>query len=112
MVECYFCGLKSGMGEAQADGWYPSFYRGDDEVFEPVCPQCAKEYCTLDNDELLVVNEPNPVDDAITRIAKRFYKHPLESRGSDRADFHEVYCVTMAEALRAAFVAGRQMGTK
>jgi hypothetical protein len=41
MVRCFFCRTPvADVDAAVRADWIPSFYDGDDEVAEPVCPSC------------------------------------------------------------------------
>ena len=109
MVECYFCGAKADTGAVLAS-WVPEFYRTGECVPEPCCPACVAAYLTKDGNEEFVLVEPDPVKEAVKRVAGKFFKWPLEARKSDRLDFHEVACWQMEQALTAAYRAGRAAG--
>ena len=58
-VECGFCDATSETVEsAIEDGWFPNYFEsaGDDEVSEPVCPQCAKTKCRMTDDGLELID--------------------------------------------------------
>lgn len=110
MVECYFCGARA-EGPVAPASWVPEFARSDGEcVPEPSCPTCVAAYLTTDGNEEFVLVEPDPVNEAIKRVAEKFFTWPLEARKSDRLDFHEVACWQMERALTAAYRAGRAAG--
>ena len=55
----------------------------------------------------------NKVDALLTRIAQTKLRiETLESRGSDRLDFHDVSVGNLREALEAAYNAGIEKGRK
>jgi hypothetical protein len=51
MIHCYFCRMVVTDVETavQAD-WIPSFYDGDHEVSEPVCPSCTSARLQFSDD--------------------------------------------------------------
>lgn len=53
----------------------------------------------------------NKIDNILTLIAKQHLGiETLETRNSDRLDFHDVGVVSLKEALYAAFVVGHEAG--
>lgn len=51
MVECYFCGRQvADVDQAIDAGWIPDFWDGEDEVGEPVCPECCEAKLQYDED--------------------------------------------------------------
>jgi hypothetical protein len=66
MIRCYFCRTAVDDVETaiQLD-WIPSFYDGDREVSEPVCPRCASARLQLGNDgELELAEHTRYADEA------------------------------------------------
>jgi hypothetical protein len=113
MAECYFCGKRVSQAEAVEAGWVPEFYRRDGEHVESeACLACATVRLTTGPDGELFVNDPEPVvAESVRAVAAKFFKFPLETRGSDSLDFHEVAVWQLRDALTAAYQAGRTSKT-
>ena len=47
---CYYCVETLPLDTAVEVGWIPYFYDGEDEVNEPVCPECAAPRLRLAED--------------------------------------------------------------
>lgn len=47
-IDCYFCGdTVPDLDTAAALDWQPSFWRGEQQISEPVCPACCKTHLRL-----------------------------------------------------------------
>ena len=45
-MRCGICGKLAPELEAAIDlGWEPSYYIGEDEMPDPICPECSTEHC-------------------------------------------------------------------
>ena len=56
-IECFFCGERTENVESAIDaGWIPSFYEGETETAQPVCPVCRVDQLHRDNDGEYVRN--------------------------------------------------------
>jgi hypothetical protein len=51
MIRCYFCSTAVADVETAVQGdWIPSFYDGDREIAEPVCPSCTSARLQFSDD--------------------------------------------------------------
>jgi hypothetical protein len=51
MIICCFCNATVVDVEAAIEaGWYPSFYAGDEEFSEPLCPRCFASFMVVGDD--------------------------------------------------------------
>lgn len=109
MAECYFCGRRQPHLRVVEEGWTPGFWRpGGEYVDCEVCPSCAAGLLVPGSDDELVVTPADPPIAAPVRaVAARFFGFPLETRGADALDFHEVSVWQLRDALTAAYLAGR-----
>jgi hypothetical protein len=109
MAECYFCGKRVSQAEAVEVGWVPEFHQRDGEHAEgEACPACATARLSTGPDGELYINDPEPVvAEAVRVVATKFFRFPLETRGSDSLDFHDVAVWQLRDALTAAYQAGR-----
>lgn len=56
-IECFFCREQTENVESAIDaGWIPSFYDGETETAQPVCPVCRVDHLHRDNDGELCRN--------------------------------------------------------
>jgi hypothetical protein len=44
---CHFCRKPGELPQAIDEGWVPSFWRGDQEQFDPVCGKCVRAHLVL-----------------------------------------------------------------
>jgi hypothetical protein len=50
VLSCHYCQAKCERGMAIDLGWAPSFYRGEEEVNEPVCLACLITRCEFNQE--------------------------------------------------------------
>ena len=73
-MQCSFCNATSGdLGALQAvlhGDWVPTYWEGDTEVHNPVCPSCRREHLQYDGFNDTFVLRLTAVEDEMPTLAQ------------------------------------------
>ena len=65
MVLCPFCAaVMPQLCDALTAGWFPTYWIGETEVFDPFCPGCAPQHLIVDADGEYCLREPGKPEES------------------------------------------------